>query len=329
VATDIADYGDPDAVAGVDFLAQAVAPAGVTTVVTNPPFMHADEFVRRALTLVPRVVMLLPLTFLAGQGRSDIVWGGQLARVYVFQNRLQGMHRGPLASILTRALEIDATEDAGIMLQKVAALLSIFVPDPSGTFDLAALTKPGGLFDDGVKPGGVHILPGEVVPTVVNPPKSDSLVDFSRHLIRSVASGLGLPAWKVSGDLSDVNFSSARLGLLNWQRRAQSLQRNLLVGQFLDPVFRRFVALETIAGRLNVDLDRLPPPTWLFAAWPAVDVLKECEADVLAISAGIKSRTEVISAGGRDPEAVRAEIARDPTPLPAAPAQNPRSTQNV
>jgi ParB/Sulfiredoxin domain len=102
LASDIAAYGCDDAASGVDFLTQTWAPAGARTILTNPPFMHADEFVRRALELVPRVVMLLRLAFLESQGRSDILDGGQLARVYVFRNRLPMMHRngwaGPHAS---------------------------------------------------------------------------------------------------------------------------------------------------------------------------------------------------------------------------------------
>jgi hypothetical protein len=101
VATDLADYGCPDASGGVDFLAQTSAPNGVTTILTNPPFMHANEFVRHALTLVPRVVMLLRLLFLETAGRSDILDGGQLARIYVFRERIQ-THRdgweGPRSS---------------------------------------------------------------------------------------------------------------------------------------------------------------------------------------------------------------------------------------
>ena len=102
VATDLVDYGVPDARGGVDFLQQAAAPDDVTTVLTNPPYMYADEFVRHALKLVPRVVLLLRLAFLEGIGRSDIIDGGQLARVHVFRNRVQMMHRdgweGPHAS---------------------------------------------------------------------------------------------------------------------------------------------------------------------------------------------------------------------------------------
>jgi hypothetical protein len=93
IATDIEDYGADDARGGIDFLAQTAAPKGVTTILTNPPFMHANEFVRHALSLVPRVVILERLAFLAGMGRSDIIDGGQLARVHVFRNRLPMIHR--------------------------------------------------------------------------------------------------------------------------------------------------------------------------------------------------------------------------------------------
>ena len=89
VATDLVDYGLSDALGGVDFLKQTSAPEGVQTILTNPPFMHANDFVRHALTLAPRVVMLLRLLFLETQGRSDVLENGQLARVYVFRGRIQ------------------------------------------------------------------------------------------------------------------------------------------------------------------------------------------------------------------------------------------------
>jgi hypothetical protein len=93
VATDLIDYGCPDSTGGLDFLKQQSAPKGAEIVLTNAPFMHANAFVRHALKLVPRVVLLLPITFLAGVNRSDIIEGGHLARIHVFRNRLPMMHR--------------------------------------------------------------------------------------------------------------------------------------------------------------------------------------------------------------------------------------------
>jgi hypothetical protein len=81
IATNLVDYSCPDSTSGVDFLMEQRAPAGVDTILTNPPFMFADKFVRHALTLVPRVVMLLRFLFIESQGRCDIIDGGQLRRV--------------------------------------------------------------------------------------------------------------------------------------------------------------------------------------------------------------------------------------------------------
>ena len=93
IGSDVADYGDPTHFYGRDFLMEQKAPDGCGCIITNPPFMHANNFVRHAVTLAPRVIMLLRLAFLEGTGRSDILDGGTLARVYVFRNRLPMMHR--------------------------------------------------------------------------------------------------------------------------------------------------------------------------------------------------------------------------------------------
>jgi hypothetical protein len=105
IASDIADYGIPITAPSHwrrDFLLEHTAPAGIGAILTNPPYRIAGDFVRHALDLCPRVVMLLRLAFLEGIGRSDILEGGRLARVYVFRNRLPMMHRdgwtGPRAT---------------------------------------------------------------------------------------------------------------------------------------------------------------------------------------------------------------------------------------
>lgn len=84
-----------------DFLAEAEAPAA-QCVITNPPYRLAQQFVEHALDLVPVVMMLLPLRFLASERRTGILEGGKLHRVHIFRNRLPMMHRdgwtGPRAS---------------------------------------------------------------------------------------------------------------------------------------------------------------------------------------------------------------------------------------
>lgn len=92
IATDLVDYGLDDSEAGVDFLMESRAPAGVKTIIGNPPFKLANEFVRHGLTLAPTVIMLLRLAYLEGEGRSDII-DNHLRRVWLGRERLPMMHR--------------------------------------------------------------------------------------------------------------------------------------------------------------------------------------------------------------------------------------------
>jgi hypothetical protein len=101
-ATDLVDYGCKDSEARVDFLMERSAPAGLGGIITNPPFKLANQFVAHSLELAPKVIMLLRLAFLEGTGRTPIMDGGHLARVYVFRNRLPMMHRAGRGTMVAK-----------------------------------------------------------------------------------------------------------------------------------------------------------------------------------------------------------------------------------
>ena len=94
LATDVHDYGsdDQDHI-GWDFLMPCDPGREIGAIVTNPPFMHAEAFVERALERAPYVAMLLRLAFLESERRTTILEYRQLARVHVFRKRLPMMHR--------------------------------------------------------------------------------------------------------------------------------------------------------------------------------------------------------------------------------------------
>lgn len=104
-ATDLVDYGCPDSDSRIDFLMEQAPSFHVGAIVTNPPFKLATEFATHALTLVPKVIMLMRLAFLESEKRRAILDCGLLARVHIFRNRLPMMHRdgweGPKASSAT------------------------------------------------------------------------------------------------------------------------------------------------------------------------------------------------------------------------------------
>lgn len=96
VATDLHDWGCPDATGGVDFLSTRAGffrPEAPFGIVTNPPFGIVEDFIDRAVRLAPYVALLLRLAFLESEGRMK--WFPQvgLRRVHIIGERLPMMHR--------------------------------------------------------------------------------------------------------------------------------------------------------------------------------------------------------------------------------------------
>ena len=107
-------------------------------------------------------------------------------------------------------------------------------------------------------------------------------------------------------------YSSAKLGLESFKRRVTALRASLLTARLLEPLWRRLIVLETLAGRLRANnLETAFAVTFLWPTWAALDPYKEAVADVTLLNAGLRSRAEIISARGRDPEEVFAEITGD------------------
>ena len=233
---------------------------------------------------------------------------------HLFDRRWPGQVRGIswLANVATAIVELDGTQDAAQVKAKASALLCGLIKNLDGGSTVAAdmqKLQP-------MQPGALVELP--VGTDVAFTPTSDfaSLGDFLRHMTRVVAAGVGVPYELLAGDLSQVNYSSAKLGLEAFKRRIKAVRASILVSRFLRPLWARFVTLEILSGRINApDFVRDPSPyfdcAFLFPEWAALDPLKEAEADVLLLRAGLRSRQEIIAGRGRDPSEVDAEIEAD------------------
>ena len=90
IASDLVDRGYGTAVD--DFLLQRAMPAECDSVVTNPPFKLATEFVAHALDLGARkVAVLCRVAFLEGKARGSGIHSS-LSRVWVFSSRITLWH---------------------------------------------------------------------------------------------------------------------------------------------------------------------------------------------------------------------------------------------
>jgi lambda family phage portal protein len=241
--------------------------------------------------------------------------------LHVFEPTFPGQVRGisKLAPIATAIIETSKLQDALLARANVAALFGAFVSDPEGTSGFATQGTPTapGRAELSLEPGTVRILPPGCTITFPNMPDAAGAPDLLRAMIRSIAAGGSIPYELISGDLSMVNYSSARLGLHQFQRRVKALQRSLITARLLEPVWQRFVTLEILSGRIAAadfesNADDYFAMTAVFPGWPSLDPLKEAKGAVLELGAKLRSRAETISERGRDPAEVDAEIEADP-----------------
>lgn len=95
-ASDLKDRGYcyPD----VDFLKEKRTPRGCNTILTNPPYSLANEFILHALDILPEgglYIALMNITYLAGQKRyREIYSKGSLREVYVSSKRIECWKNG-------------------------------------------------------------------------------------------------------------------------------------------------------------------------------------------------------------------------------------------
>jgi lambda family phage portal protein len=137
-----------------------------------------------------------------------------------------------------------------------------------------------------------------------------------RQQFRAVAAAMGITYEMLTGDLTQVNYSSIRAGLLEFRRRCEAFQHGVIVHQLCRPIWRAWMDQAVLEGALDIpgyrkDRRTYQAAKWIPQGWSWVDPQKEFNAMKLAIRAGLMSRSEAISGNGYDAEDVDREIAAD------------------
>lgn len=244
--------------------------------------------------------------------------------IHVFDLLFPGQVRGLswLSPVLLKLRDRDEASDALLMQLKVSSLVTGFIHDPEG--GAAGFEQDGSTANVSLEPGAMRILPPGADVKFSTPGQGlTQAVEFLRAQDREIAAGLGLTFEALTGDLGQANYSSARVGLLEFRRRAESLQRIVIEGQVLRPLWVRWIDTQSLAGAIPSDSAtlsdyravRFVPPGW---QW--VDPQSEVEADIAAINAGLKSREEVVAGRGRDIDDLDEERIRYPSPTVQRPA---------
>lgn len=253
--------------------------------------------------------------------------------------------------------DIDGYSEAEIVAARAAACYMGFIETPDGNNPLAdAQTDPAAPRDYSMEAGTVEALAaGEKFQGYSPTRPNAAMADFLRHMLRQASSGMrGVTYETLSGDYSQSNYSSSRLGVIDSRDEHRVLQRwwirnfrELLHAEWLrQAVYAGAIPAISIAEYVT-DPMKFTRAKFQPRGWTWIDPSKDVDASLAAIKGGLTTMTDVIDAtnGGADieetlktrrreldlmadidlvfetsPEAYMAKAAPPPAPAPKEPA---------
>ena len=141
---------------------------------------------------------------------------------------------------------------------------------------------------------------------------------FCKNYIRRAASGLSVAYNSLANDLEGVNFSSIRAGVLEERDQWMALQ-GWMIECLLEPIFDEWLGMALLNGAIVMPngsplpaakRDKFAARSWQGRRWPWVDPLKDIEASLAAIRAGLQSPYNIANQMGLDLDEVMADLAR-------------------
>lgn len=246
--------------------------------------------------------------------------------IHVFRPLRPGQMRGRpwLTSIIVKLHELDQYEDAELVRKKTAAMFGGFITDyvPAGVDPTAYLGRNAGKDANSapviaLEPGTFPQLPkGKDVKFSQPVDVGQTYEVWIKQQLREIAAGWGITYEQMTGDLSGVNYSSIRAGLLEFRRRCAQLQTQTISFQMCRPTARKWLDLAALKGAISIrdylqNKRQYRRITWRPDGWPWVDPVKDQLADQMSVRNGFESRAQVIARRGGDIETVDREQAED------------------
>lgn len=227
--------------------------------------------------------------------------------IHLFNQERPGQVRGVpiLSSVMIDLKKLKVFQDARLERQSIAnmmtGVISSLDDDPDTPIKLPEF-QPGTF---------VKVSPNSQI-TFSTPPDPGNTKDFEESQMRTISAGPGSPYELVSGDLSNINFSSLRIGMNPFLTEVESFQENIFIPLALNRIWEWFVDACDLAGLYTKsDEEEYPAATWTTPQKIIVDMKNEMRIKIDMIRAGLISVSEVVRELGYSPEEVFAEIAEE------------------
>jgi lambda family phage portal protein len=224
--------------------------------------------------------------------KSDVLHAFEVLRV----GQARGLPMG-VASFMKMG-DFSDYEDAQLVKQKIAACFSAFVTGSENNSDEPMEELEPGIIE--------HLGTGEEV-MFANPPSVSDYDAYSTRILQGIASAYGITYEMLTMDYSKVNFTSGRMAKIDVSANFRSWQYNMIVPQLCAPIWEWFTSACLTAGLLRQPVGA----DWTAPRVQQLDPVRETDAQVKRIKAGLATLSETIRETGREPEEFFEEYRQD------------------
>lgn len=234
--------------------------------------------------------------------------------IHAFYQSRPSQSRGVpwMHSAMTRLKGLGAYEEAEITAARVAASQMGLLVTPDGDYEGDRDADNSPMID--AEPGTFPMLPPGYDMKMFDPKHPGGNTEpFIRTTLRGISAGLDVSYGALSGDLSDANYSSQRIGAL-YERDNWMTKQAWMIKVFCAPVFRAWLDMFLLSGLSNLPyskFDKFNAPDFKARRWPWVDPQKDIEASVIGINNKLKTRADVAAEQGKDFEEIIDQLSRE------------------
>ncbi len=128
--------------------------------------------------------------------------------------------------------------------------------------------------------------------------------EFKRSMLLDVAASLGVNGFSLAGDMSAVNFSSARVGL-GEERELWRQMQTFVSSTLCREVYRRWLRSTVAAGKIDLsarEFAQLQNPTWRARGWRYIEPTKDITAAIDGIGNNLLTFRDHLADQGIDLE---------------------------
>jgi lambda family phage portal protein len=256
---------------------------------------------------------------LGGSSQAEPVRVEASEIIHLYRILRPGQIRGEtwMSRALIKLDILDKYDDATLLRQQLAALIAGFITKNNPEDSTTGEATDEVITDVSWEPGTLQVLaPGESITFPNSIDVGANYNDYIKSQFRSIASAMNITYEQLTGDLSGVNYSSIRAGMLEFRRKMESFQHSVIVHQMCRPIWNEWLKTAVLADAIVAPNYATTPRLytavkWIPQGWSWVDPEKEYKAMQLAVRSGLMSRSEAVSAFGYDSEDLDREIAAD------------------